>query len=504
MLKKLIGFYVVLLVAALVACLYLNVDALPKQFVMPKGPAVAPTLKPDLVITNISVVPSRILFSGDGGVITFTVKNQGTMAAGNFYCEIVGRGAETEKKLIAGLGIGEEKSDTFIVGRSGQRSASPGSYDQYVNIDPDNQIVESNKNNNLSAVARFEVYQPAGNLPNLIIIPTDQTPKIPLGSNEPVTFRVKNIGDAPTPAGITIKCQIQGRPDLEIRNPIAAGGERACSFDVSDRPVGIYDIPATINSDRQFTESGERADNTSLIRFEIIPPTQPDFTIITLEAMPKIPLGSIEPVTFKVRNIGGAGVPAGQIIKSHIEGKPDVEIRGPLGVNEEKTASFVVSDAPAGLQTKRATISPDRQIGNQSNKTALIPFEIITVPKPDLLITRVPNPTIVITQGENATISFKVKNQSEVDIPEDIQFGVTVTSNSRRNFRPIKMNTSTVALAHNQERSISFGVGADMIPDVYKVEIIANPNDRIVETTKANNKLIVWVQINPREGGAEY
>jgi len=134
--------------------------------------------------------------------------------------------------------------------------------------------------------------------------------------------------------------------------------------------------------------------------------------------MSKIPLGSIEPVTFKVKNIGGAGVPAGKIIKCHIEGKPDVEIRGPLGVNEEKTASFVVSDAPAGRQTKRATISPDRQIGNQNNNTALIPFEVI-VPAPDLVVTNV-HPLFPQMQVGQIKIIYTIKNQGNLAVEGNI------------------------------------------------------------------------------------
>jgi subtilase family serine protease len=106
--------------------------------VAPVGPLLA--LKPDLIVTNIGFLPPP------SGKVTFTVKNNGTLAAGGFDVRLVIGGILRDTSHIGALNAGATASGTF---NNYHHICVVGSHATVkVEVDPGGAVTESDETNN--------------------------------------------------------------------------------------------------------------------------------------------------------------------------------------------------------------------------------------------------------------------------------------------------------------------------------------------------------------------
>jgi subtilase family serine protease len=103
---------------------------------------------PDLAKSGMTWSPQPPKVATDLQV-TITVQNYGTAAAGQFKVHVIFSStisSQEQVQTVAGLAAGGSAALTFTV-----QPDEAGDLNVHVNIDPENQVIESNKQNNVSS-----------------------------------------------------------------------------------------------------------------------------------------------------------------------------------------------------------------------------------------------------------------------------------------------------------------------------------------------------------------
>jgi|GEM_PF-4052588 len=151
--------------------------------------AVAQSL-PDLTVTNATYTPANPNTS-DEIILSITVRNQGKAIAENIFVSIFVDNEEFDYYFIPDLEPGESSTDEIELWdlTAGRRTIR-------VEIDPDNEISESNKKNNIHT---FYMTVAQGPQPDLVITSATIEPPNPSATDQIIlNITVKNQGAAPS------------------------------------------------------------------------------------------------------------------------------------------------------------------------------------------------------------------------------------------------------------------------------------------------------------------
>jgi hypothetical protein len=222
-------------------------------------PLAKPTLRPDLVVTDIYTV---------GGRIYYKIKNQGTAPAGSSVSELKVDGVVKETRTIGGLAVGEEREESFTYAWT-----CSGDYDVItVTADSTNVIEEINEGNN----EYYEYWACAFDF-DVTVYPTSATVK----QGENATASVSVTYKSGTYATVGLSCENLPTGTSCIFQPSAGVPTFSSTLTIttsSTTPVGTYTITIKGSSDAVSKTTTFTLTVSPPIKFvvtRIIPPKPP-------------------------------------------------------------------------------------------------------------------------------------------------------------------------------------------------------------------------------------
>jgi hypothetical protein len=227
--------------------------------------------RPDLTFASFAAPAAGAANPGEPSEIEILLKNVG-LGALEDAVEIVAfagdpRGGETPQRVAVGrvappIGPGESRRATL----SFSTPDEPGAFDYYFAIDPDEEIAEISRENNV-LLSRIHVSLPAQPIPDLVVSDIRFDPPAPRSNQDIlVVAAVRNEGDASTAAASLVDLYINdplgpmgGLPGSRRLTlpPLAAGESTEVSARVRFDEAQLVGVYARVDTEEQIDERSD-------------------------------------------------------------------------------------------------------------------------------------------------------------------------------------------------------------------------------------------------------
>ena len=176
--------------------------------------AVTVVAAPDIIIESIT--PPDPVLIGSGKTLTARIRNQGSLATGDFKAElyVLGNSHRLSLGTITGLGPGESRTETInVIPPLSEGFVSCDLYRFRLEVDTEDVIDESCEHNNavISSPVTF-----IKNKPDLVVDFLTPPNPVLIGSDQTLTARIRNDGGPFTPVMVISELTLSGLGSSEI------------------------------------------------------------------------------------------------------------------------------------------------------------------------------------------------------------------------------------------------------------------------------------------------
>jgi len=373
--------------------------------------------RPELVPISLSLDPESPMTS-DGGNLTVDVQiaNRGTLDASAFQVRADVRGPDGRSWLST-----EGSGSTALVqrlDRAGRTTVSlvieedlllvPGEYGIRIVVDPANQVVELDEQNNF-LLAGFHVGLPQENgevktlRPNLVFTSLAVTPTQEVNARQLIAVtkaEVRNSGMEPTGAFSVTFCwqKKDGSCDptgvvARVENGLAADAsvDIAAQIASMEAPAltGSYSLCGLLDSQDEVDEGGREWDNQACAYVQVTGAVKPDLAVDSVWFSPEPPLEEGDSVTAyaRIRNVSSdVGAGAFDVRFEQLDGGPvrDYPISS-LGPGQTRDLSFGLSTSNIGDFVLQVTADVNDDVTESddddetNNNVASVSFSVAAV-----------------------------------------------------------------------------------------------------------------------------
>lgn len=482
--------------------------------------------KPDLTGDTLSLVPSRVAAGGTGQLI-FALRNLGAADAGPFSLRATlqredGGAAMVLARLdVAGVSAGASTPQSLTVQLPDD--AQPGVHTLTVAIDPEGQVDESSRDNNVVvALSPVTILAPRRDV-NLAVAGLSLTPREARAGDQVVArYTVANGGTSSVPAGMKVRLFLS--LDAERTNDDAVLGEdllpslgagesltRELRFDLpAGLRAGTYAVLAIADPDDALAETSEN-DNVATAPLGVAEGVihGVDLAVVALSLAPEhVQAGGSATVRLTLVNRGDAPTPASFLCRLYLAGAPTLEpatalevgvlnVSG-LGAGESSTFERVVTIPGArapGTSYVAAIADPGDATGDvdRSNnlRVATLGFTVLPTGRADLALTALsfapvtPGPA---TAGAELLVDLAVTNRGPDEagafrVSFFLTRGVPAADD-----RPLGgLDVASLGVNETQRLVHTTTLPADLPPGRYYLGARADAEARILDPERAGN-----------------
>ncbi|MCL1888346.1 MAG: hypothetical protein FWF96_05700 [Kiritimatiellaeota bacterium] len=388
------------------------------------------------------------------------------------------------------------------------------------------EVVATTPDGERSEPARVKAHT-LGQFPDLIVKqlnilddkrqPIADTDNIKAGTKISFSAVVENIGNAPTPDGVTIgvKFGVNGRTVAwhdATKKSLAPGETITCVANSGPQGAnsfwtvlpGGHKALAEANDANRFIES-DHANN----KLETFFGTG-DLCDLTVSVNAAELTGDKKSVTVTVSNIGKAALNAGDTLSVTIYDRATpprknfgyITNRAGLPAGGKLVVTIPVAGLPEVLPETFCVVVDDQnriRESDKANNSALIPHDHKPAPKPQSLAVPGGKADLVIAvtgvdiAGAQKTIAVKVSNIGDADVAEGEVISATVFDKATPPRRNFGYTTTRAGLPAGQSLNLTIPVANNLpasLPDTFCV--VADDMNRIVESDKTNNSALVF------------
>jgi subtilase family serine protease len=461
---------------------------------------------PNLVVTNVSIVPSEVT-TGSTAKVTVSVENDGTAAApaSDIMLYLDDPLSPLDEGTVQAMAKGAGR--TYVV-NIGPLDLAEGTYVLNVTVDPDDLIKELDEGDNAMAL-EFTVTPPT--LPDLVIEEVDPlNTTVTQGEQTRTQVVVANVG------GATVTDSFEVALFLNQAHTVGTTGLMATATVTDDVPAGenvtlvlIWTVPedTDVGSDhflraevdwmKAVDELDDANNNATFNGLVVKRQNLPDLTVTQVfPTDPDVKLETRITFTATVKNVGTLPSSANTLeVKDITHNKTldrvsvqDLEINGSVDVE----FSWFVTLVPEGTLELRFLVDPDDLIAEEDefNNGATLTVTVLPPDLPDLTFSE--EDAVVFTPasprvGESVTVSVSVRNvgtNASADTTLELRLGNNVIA-----------TTSLLALGVGESRTIDVPWSASEIqsPLEYSLSVRLDPDGHVTELNTSNNDLDVKV-----------
>lgn len=401
-------------------------------------------------------------------------------------------------------------------------SLAPGTYTFTFKSDPNNKIKESNEgdNNTRAITIRIIDTKPDLNGHDTKAFDSDGNEKYTFEYGEPVTVTgyVKNIGDAAV-NNVTHTHSFDGILQgnvTEVDYPV--NQNRWITKTYKNLKPGEYKVYAIADYQNKISEKNESNNRTPTITITVKEPPKPDFRGTATKVLDK---NEVEKYEF----VEGEPITVRGYIKNDSEVTVDYEVEHAQflnGVIQEDSGTrtypagqtrWIVKtyqSLPAGTYKVYATADPYHEVDETNegnNATPVVTFKVKPQPLPDISAQTTKayddtgNERYVYEYGESIEFRSIFRNIGEAPMEDGYEHQVYINGKATPN-----MTTAGYDLGQSRWITRFFGSYLDLsnnayaeplLPGVYKIYAVADPNNKFTESSKQNNKgEVITITIN--------
>ncbi len=478
---------------------------------------------PDLTIEDEGVDP-EIALPGESIFVSFIAKNIGVgSSAASSVCIFLSQNdvlEETDEllKQVAVQAILAGNQISFLEEIIIPEATLPGNYTLLIEIDCNEENLESNENNNVISVA-FTVDQPLADLSisNPVLTPNGVFPGESLSAN----FSLDNldIGDAPASTICFHFSQdnILDGGDLSLEEANAQALLALSSAALTQEltiPAGIepgtYFIIFEADCGNAINESNE-ANNVVAVAVSVGQP-QADLIVENPVIDPSVlAQGEVTQVTFTLSNIGTGDADISKVC-FHLSENQELDIADLLiqEINVDDLASgesgeiFEEITIPASIVAGNYFLILEADCGeeipesDESNNTIAVPITVNEQPRPDLLIQDASIDPVVVLTGDSLQANFTVTNQGNgaADTSKACLFlSLNNTFESAIDIEVGRLDVSALPVNTSELLTTAVNIPANTNPGTYFILFIADCNESLDEVDEANNIATVEISI---------
>lgn len=373
-------------------------------------------VKPKVDLTPASIKYADTLTTGKYIGFDCLVKNAGTANSSSFTVKWLVDGKEICTGSHIGVPAGKSIIDPSDGGTLFYYFSTPGTFTLTIQVDSNNDVVESNEKNNSLSLTVTVLSPQADLIPTPIT--TTATTNIKLGQQVTFNSGIKNAGAAGT-SGFSVRWLVNTiqsgngpHNGVPANTTVMDGNSR---FDYTFYSPGTYTITFIVDSDKGVAESNESNNETSIVitvnKTDLVP------TGITASATTNIKAGQV--ITFESGIKNNGGVDASNFYVKWLVNGTQVACNGYGDVPAYSTiyhanGKLSYSFSASGTYTITFQIDPDNKL-NESNIGNNTASTTITILPADLVPTMITTTQVTYVKvGKQVTFTCGIRNDGGV------------------------------------------------------------------------------------------
>ena len=395
-----------------------------------------PTLKPDLIIPDISWSPSNP-YAGDIIAFTVTIKNQGSGSAGSSTAKYYVDGSYVGYDSVPALSAGSTTTQTFT-----WTANKCGTVQVKAVADANSDVQEGDETNNEKQKSS-EIYGPD------LIVQEISWPSEPLCLDKPVTITVKVKNQGNRAVGVsTVKYYVDNLPiGSDSILSLYSGYTSTQTFSWTPTICGDHNIKAVADAKNNVQE----CDETNNEKQKSVHVVSPDLVIQSLTWAPTTPKkGDSITFTVTIENQGDADADSSHVrlFIRNIGVDPVSVSVGPIAAGSTVSKTFTWTADSCAKTAVSVIADADNEVDESREDNNYLP-KTIYVKCPDLEITNISwSPKgDDLHAGDDMAISYKIMNNGEVDA-EEFKTRIMIDSLPFRTFftPSLSANTETIGV----------------------------------------------------------
>ncbi|MCM3443567.1 MULTISPECIES: LamG-like jellyroll fold domain-containing protein [Metabacillus] len=401
-------------------------------------------------------------------------------------------------------------------------SLAPGTYTFTFKGDPNNKVKESNEgdNNTESITITVVATKPDLEGQDTKAFDSDGNEMYTFEYGEPVTVRgyVKNIGDAEV-NNVTHTHSFDGILQGNVtETSYSTNQTRWISKTYKNLKPGEYKVYAIADYQNKISEKNESNNHTPTITIKVKEPPKPDFKgtatkVLDKDAVEKYEFFEGEAITVRgyIKNESDVEVDYEVEHAQYLNGviQEDLDART-YSAGQTRWIVKTYQSLPAGTYKVYATADPYHEVDETNegnNDTPVVTFKVKPKPLPDIAAQTTKaydengNERYVFEYGERIEFRSIFRNIGEAPMEDGYEHQVYVNGKATPN-----ITTASYDLGQSRWITRYFGSYLDptnnayaetLLPGVYKVYAVADPNNKSTESSKQNNKgEIITITVN--------